>query len=167
MVRALPIESDFLISLVCLRVSVILFLASAEPCILRRYSSRRDLSWSVSESSGTRFSTPAARSCSSRTAGGTFSSLANCATLVCATLLNLLVLRRLVGTCLGEPVRARRHDQAIGALLVQTGELHQLVACEVGELIARANAAFRELGRKLIVHAFEAKQLRVYPLHLL
>src|SRR5512135_2323924 len=118
MVRALPIESDFLISLVCLRVSVILFFASAEPCALRRYSSRRDLSWSVRESSGTRFSTPAARNCSSSTAGGTFNSLANCATLVCATLLDLLVLRRLARTGLCEPVRARRHDQVLGALLV-------------------------------------------------
>ena len=81
-VRALPMESDFLISLVCLRVSVILFFGSAEPCDLRRYSSSRALSWSLRESSATRFSTPAARNCSSSTEGGTFSSLANWATLV-------------------------------------------------------------------------------------
>ncbi len=35
-VRALPEESAFLISLVCLRVSVILFFPSAAPCDLRR-----------------------------------------------------------------------------------------------------------------------------------
>ena len=58
------------------------FFASVEPCALRRYSSRRDLSCSLNESLGCFFSTPAARSCSSRTEGGTFSSLANWATLV-------------------------------------------------------------------------------------
>src|SRR4051795_1982657 len=83
-VRYLPVASVLRISLVCLRVSVILFLLSAEPCVLRRYSSSRDLSCSESESLGCFFSTPAARSCSSRTEGGTFSSLANWATLVCA-----------------------------------------------------------------------------------
>src|SRR2546421_7632305 len=83
-VRYLPVASVLRISLVCLRVSVILFLLSAEPCVLRRYSSSRDLSLSVSESSGTRLSTPAARNCSSSTEGGTFSSLANWATLVWA-----------------------------------------------------------------------------------
>ena len=83
-VRYLPLASVLRISLVCLRVSVILFFASTEPCVLRRYSSRRDLSPSVRESSGTRLSTPAARSCSSSTDGGTFSSLANWATLVWA-----------------------------------------------------------------------------------
>ena len=35
-VRALPVLSDFLISVVCLRVSVILFLASRAPCAWRR-----------------------------------------------------------------------------------------------------------------------------------
>src|SRR3954469_23181932 len=98
-VRYLPVASAFLISLVCLRVSVILFLASAEPCALRRYSSRRDLSDSLSESSAARFSTPAARSCSSSTEGGTLSSLANWATLVCATLCSLLAGALLLGRC--------------------------------------------------------------------
>src|SRR5581483_7016771 len=83
-VRYLPVASVLRISLVCLRVSVILFLLSTEPWVRRRYSSRRDLSCSLSWSVGTFFSTPAARSCSSRTEGGTFSSLANWATLVCA-----------------------------------------------------------------------------------
>src|SRR5437016_1765735 len=84
-VRYLPVASVLRISLVCLRVSVILFFASAEPWVLRRCSSRRDLSLSESESSGARLSTPAARSCSSSTEGGTLSSLANWATLVWAT----------------------------------------------------------------------------------
>src|SRR5207244_4473107 len=85
-VRYLPVASVLRISLVCLRVSVILFLASDEPWVLRRCSSRRDLSLSESESSGARLSTPAARSCSSSTEGGTLSSLANWATLVWATM---------------------------------------------------------------------------------
>ena len=44
---------------------------------------------SLSESPGCFFSTPAARSCSSSTEGGTFSSLANCATLVWAIVIRL------------------------------------------------------------------------------
>src|SRR5512134_1949064 len=117
MVRAFPvIESAFLISLVCRRVSVILVFASIEPCARLRYSSSRDLSCSLSASSGTRFSTPAARSCSSSTDGGTFSSLANCATLVCATLGRLLLAARGRARVSFEPVRARGHDQGLGAL---------------------------------------------------
>src|SRR5207244_6408630 len=126
-VRYLPVASVLRISLVCLRVSVILFLLSTEPCVRRRYSSSRDLSWSLSESSGTRFSTPAARSCSSSTEGGTFSSLANWATLVCATLRGLLLLGRLLGLVpvllVLEPVRARGHDQLFCLLLVQLPDL--------------------------------------------
>src|SRR5438046_6009459 len=129
-VRYLPVASGVRISLVCLRVSVILFLLSTEPCVRRRYSSSRDLSWSLSESSGTRFSTPAARSCSSSTEGGTFSSLANWATLVCATLRGLLLLGRLLGLVPGllvlGPVRARRHDQLFGLVLVKLPVLRPL-----------------------------------------
>src|SRR6185436_2183106 len=143
MVRALPIESDFLISLVCLRVSVILFFGSIEPCDLRRYSSRRALSCSLSESSATRFSTPAARNCSSSTEGGTFSSLANCATLVWATLVGLFL--RHGGLCLvSEPVGARRHDESLRLFDVHSGHLGQLVHRE---------------GRQLRVHAFQLQQL--------
>ncbi len=36
MVRALPVASAFLISVVCLRVSVIFFFSSLLPCISRR-----------------------------------------------------------------------------------------------------------------------------------
>src|SRR3954467_6733453 len=130
-VRYLPVASVFLISLVCLRVSVILFFASAEPCALRRCSSRRDLSDSLSESSGIFLSTPAARSCSSSTEGGTLSSLANWATLVWAMLGGLLLLGRLCGLVAGcavaEPVRTRRHDQFLRLFLFQPGQLRKLV----------------------------------------
>src|SRR5438094_9950532 len=74
-VRYLPVASVLRISLVCLRVSVILFLLSAEPCVLRRYSNSRDVSVSVSESSGTRLSTPAAGNSASGTEVGTCTSL--------------------------------------------------------------------------------------------
>src|SRR2546421_9097910 len=73
-----------MISEVCLRVSVILFLGSDEPCDLRRYSRSRVLSCSERTSSATCLCTPAARSCSSSCDGGTFSSPANWATLVWA-----------------------------------------------------------------------------------
>src|SRR5438046_4372110 len=129
-VRYLPVASVLRISLVCLRVSVILFLPSTEPCVRRRYSSSRDLSWSLSESSGTRFSTPAARSLSSSTEGGTFSSLANWATLGCAALRGLLLLGRLLGLVpvllVLEPVRARGPDQLFGLVLVKLPVLRPL-----------------------------------------
>src|SRR5689334_9875112 len=158
-VRALPVASDFLISLVCLRVSVILFFGSIEPCDLRRYSSSLALSCSESESSATRFSTPAARSCSSSTDGGTFSSLANWATLVCAMLERLLALR---GFGLArEPVRARGHDELLRLLLVHPGQLRELVHGQVREIVARLDAALGKLACERLVHALELQQLRV------
>src|SRR3989441_1027080 len=170
-VRYLPVASVLRISLVCLRVSVILFLLSTEPCVRRRYSSSRDLSWSLSESSGTRFSTPAARSCSSSTEGGTFSSLANWATLVCATLRGLLLLGRLLGLVpvllVLEPVRARRHDQLFCLLLVQLRDFRQLVDRQVRQVVAGLDAGLGELGGELRVHALELQQLRVDAFDLL
>src|SRR5881392_4072176 len=169
-VRYLPVASVLRISLVCLRVSVILFLLSTEPCVRRRYSSSRDLSWSLSESSGTRFSTPAARSCSSSTEGGTFSSLANWATLVCATLRGLLLLGRLLGLVpvllVLEPVRARRHDQLFCLLLVQLRDLRQLVDRQIRQVVAGLDAGLGELGGELRVHPLELQQLRVDALDL-
>src|SRR2546426_241083 len=170
-VRYLPVASVLRISLVCLRVSVILFLLSTEPCVRRRYSSSRDLSWSLSESSGTRFSTPAARSCSSSTEGGTFSSLANWATLVCATLRGLLLLGRLLGLVPGllvlEPVRARGHDQLFCLLLVQVRDLRQLVDRQIRQVVAGLDAGLGELGGELRVHPLELQQLRVDAFDLL
>src|SRR2546422_485932 len=155
-VRYLPVASVLRISLVCLRVSVILFLLSTEPCVRRRYSSSRDLSWSLSESSGTRFSTPAARSCSSSTEGGIFSSLANWATLVCATLRGLLLLGRLLGLVPGllvlEPVRARGHDQLFCLLLIQLRDFRQLVDRQIRQVVAGLDAGLGELGGELRVH---------------
>src|SRR5437868_13264516 len=145
-VRYLPVASVFLISLVCLRVSVILFFASAEPCALRRYSSRRDLSDSLSASSGTFLSTPAARSCSSSTEGGTFSSAANWETLVCATLRGLLLLRiGLLFRFRFEPVRARQHDQLLRLFLVELGVFGELVDRKVGQVVAGLDAVLAEL----------------------
>src|SRR3989449_3376762 len=170
-VRYLPVASVLRISLVCLRVSVILFLLSTEPCVRRRYSSSRDLSWSLSESSGTRFSTPAARSCSSSTEGGTFSSLANWATLVCATLRGLLLLGRLLGLVpvllVLEPVRARGHDQLFCLLLVQVRDLRQLVDRQIRQVVAGLDAGLGELGGELRVHPLELQQLRVDAFDLL
>src|SRR6266850_4637834 len=161
-VRYLPVASVLRISLVCLRVSVILFLVSTEPCVRRRYSSSLDLSWSLSESSGTRFSTPAARSCSSSTEGGTFSSLANWATLVCATLRGLLLLGRLLGLVPGllvlEPVRARRHDQLFCLLLIQLRDFRQFVDRQIREVVAGLDAGLGELGGELRVHALELRE---------
>jgi hypothetical protein len=70
-VRARPLASACLISVVVLRVSVI-FLRSAPttvPCEVRRKSSRRSLSASVSASSGDCLVTPAECSCSSSAVG--------------------------------------------------------------------------------------------------
>src|SRR5687768_4462709 len=167
-VRYLPVESVFLISLVCLRVSVILFFASVEPCALRRYSRSRDLSCSESASSGIFLSTPAARSCSSSTDGGTFSSLANWATLVCATLRGLLRFGRLLGLVpLSEPVRAGRHDQFLGSFFIELRQLGKLVHREVRQVVAGLDAAFGKLGGELRIHAFELEELGVDALDLL
>src|SRR5688572_18229931 len=157
-VRYLPVASVFLISLVCLRVRVILFFCSAEPCALRRYSSRRDLSCSVRESSGTFLSTPAARSCSSSTDGGTFSSLANWATLVWATLRGLLAV---------EPMRPRGHDQLLGLFFIQLGQFGKLIDGQISQIIPGLDAALGELGGELRIHAFELEELRVDALDLL
>src|SRR5262252_3017059 len=151
MVRALPLESDFLmISEVCLRVSVILFFGSAEPCERRRCSSSFVLSCSESTSSAARLCTPAARSCSSSCAGWTFSSPANCATLVCA--MDVLTLR--------EPVLARLHDEGLRALGVDRGHLHQIIERQIGEVVARLHAGRGELRRQVLVHAFEPEERR-------
>ena len=85
-VRALPLESACLISLVDLRMTVI-FLRSVPgvvPCDTRRKSSSRSLSESVNASSVDALLTPADCSCSSSAAAGRFSSAANWATVVTA-----------------------------------------------------------------------------------
>src|SRR6266436_4432647 len=152
MVRALPLASDFLmISEVCLRVSVILFFGSEEPCALRRYSRSLDLSCSDSTSSATRLCTPAARSCSSSTDGGTFSSPANWATLIWAMGGSALLL--------GKPMLARLHDQALRALGFDSGQLDELVQRKVAQVVAGLHARLGELRRQIFVHAFEGEQL--------
>src|SRR5258707_5514056 len=166
-VRYLPVESVFLISLVCLRVSVILFFASAEPCALRRYSSSRDLSDSLSESSGTFLSTPAARSCSSSTDGGTFSSLANWATLVCATLCRLLAGSGLLRSSRFEPVRPGGHDQLLRLLFVQLSQGRQFIDRQIRQVVARLDAALREFRCQPGVHSVQLQQLGIDAFHLL
>ena len=83
MVRALPVESACLISLVDFFTSVI-FLRSgvAVPWLACRYPSSFCLSASLSESVAADFATPALRSCSSRVSVDFLSSLANSATVV-------------------------------------------------------------------------------------
>src|SRR5882762_8276954 len=159
MVRALPLASDFLmISEVCLRVSVILFLGSDEPCDLRRYSRSRVLSCSERTSSATCLCTPAARSCSSSCDGGTFSSPANWATLVWAMGRALL---------LGKPVFASLHDQALGTLGVDSRHLDEIVRSEIGQVVARLHPGLRELGRQVLVHSLQAEQRRIEVFRLL
>src|SRR5216684_3878155 len=169
-VRYLPVASVLRISLVCLRVSVILFLVSTEPCVRRRYSSSLDLSWSLSESSGTRFSTPAARSCSSSTEGGTFSSLANWATLVCATLRGLLLLGRLLGLVPGLLVlELRIHAIELQQLRIDAFDLlfvgdrrdQQGVACARAQLVDRAlveRLDLQQLVDRDISHLLERRE---------
>ena len=102
-VRALPDASACLISVVCLRVSVIFFFSGAPspaPCALRSDSSKRDLSSSVSESDSAILTTPAAFNCSSSNCGGSLSSVANWATVV-------LAIGFLVSCCSMAPSRRR------------------------------------------------------------
>src|SRR5712671_2549616 len=159
MVRALPLASDFLmISEVCLRVRVILFLGSDEPCDLRRYSRSRVLSCSERTSSATCLCTPAARNCSSSCDGGTFSSPANWATLVWAMGRALL---------LGKPVFASLHDQALGTLGVDSRHLDEIVRSEIGQVVARLHPGLGELGRQVLVHSLQAEQRRIEVFRLL
>ena len=83
-VRDLPLASACLISLVDLRTSVIFLRSPVVPCALRRNSSRRSLSASVSVSLADFFDTPADSNCSSSAAAGRFSSVASWATVVTA-----------------------------------------------------------------------------------
>ncbi len=93
MVRARPVLSVFLISVFCLRVSVILFLgACAAPCSLRKYSNNAVLSASSSLSSMADLLTPALLSCSSNNVVGRPNSAANCATVDCAIYCSSLLL---------------------------------------------------------------------------
>src|SRR5206468_2663955 len=110
-------------------------------------------------------STPAARSCSSSTEGGTFSSLANWATLDWATLCGLLAQGALLRRLAFEPMRPRGHDELLRLLLVQAGHFGELVDGEVGEIVARLHALLRELGGKRRVHALELQQLRIHAFH--
>ena len=57
-----------------------------------------------------------------------------------------------------EPVRARLHHEVLRPGRVEAGELHELVAGEVGQRIARGDAVRGELGRDLGVHALEGEQ---------
>ena len=147
MVRALPIEPAALISVVCLRVSVIFFFGSpAAPCCFCRYSSSLVLSTSESLSPSFLPATPALTSCSSSAPAGILSSVANCSIVVCAMRVSRVlrlppspsVLRahgggvgRRVGRCVFEPVRAGLHDEVLRALRRNAGELDQLVAGKV------------------------------------
>src|SRR6266513_1571523 len=154
MVRALPLASDFLmISEVCLRVSVILFLGSDEPCDLRRYSRSRVLSCSERTSSATCLCTPAARSCSSSCDGGTFSSPANWATLVWAMDRSVLLL--------GKPMFTRLNDQALGTLRVDSRHLDEVVGGEIGQVVASLHPGPGKLRRQVLVHSLETEQRRI------
>src|SRR6266513_255400 len=154
MVRAFPLASDFLmISEVCLRVSVILFLGSDEPCDLRRYSRSRVLSCSERTSSATCLCTPAARSCSSSCDGGTFSSPANWATLVWAMGRSVLLL--------GKPMFTRLHDQALGTLRVDSRHLDEVVGGEIGQVVASLHPGPGKLRRQVLVHSLETEQRRI------
>src|SRR6185369_3085584 len=137
MVRALPLESACLISLVDLRVSVI-FLRSppaAVPWAVRRKSSSRSLSDSVSASSVDFLATPADWSCSSSAAAERLSSAANWATVVTAIVDILAWYLRCCGTesirasgdgsgagsgC--KPMFTRLHDQGLGFVFTDTGD---------------------------------------------
>jgi hypothetical protein len=80
--------------------------------------------------------TPALASCSSSDGSGHFQ------------LAGELTYARLchVGSLL-EPVRARRHDQILGPLVVDAGHFHQLVDRQVGQVVAGADArAFASLA---------------------
>src|SRR5688572_32785114 len=52
-----------------------------------------------------------------------------------------------------------RHDELRGTLGVETCDLRKIVHGLLREVLARDDAAARELERELLVHAFEAQQI--------
>ena len=144
-VRYLPVASVFLISLVCLRVSVILFFCSAEPCALRRYSSSRDLSARrASRRAASSPRRPRAAARAAPKAGPSARSRIGRRWSGPRYAASLLVV-------VGEPVGARGHDQLLGRLGVHAGHLGKLVDREVGEVVARLDAASRPAWRRAAV----------------
>src|SRR5690606_13210813 len=171
-VRALPVASACLISDVFLRVRVILRLgAPSPPCALRSASSSCSLSASLRLSSGEDLRTPAALSCSSSTSVGIFSSAAKAETVLLISLLRWSDRWRsedaiassfsmtASGVLVLEPVGSRLHDQVLRLLLVEVGDLQQLIDGQFGEIIAREHLGIREPGGEIPVHAFERKQI--------
>src|SRR5437899_214724 len=171
-VRALPIDPAALISVVCLRVSVIFFFGSpAAPCCFCRNSSNLVLSISESLSPSFLPATPALPSCSSSAIAGILSSVANCSIVVCAMrfsgLASALVVRPQRGgsrirrgfrRCVFEPMRAGLHDEILRALRRDSGQLHELVAGEIGQRVARRDAMRGERTRNFGVHTLEVEQ---------
>src|SRR3982751_6177840 len=155
----------------------VIFLRSpvaAVPCAERRWSSRRALSLSVSESSADALLTPADFSCSSSAAGGRLSSAASWATVVeaiwCLSLGGRLLRRGGAGRLRGglgriflrrglgcKPVLARFHG--LGGLGVDARDLLELVDGEVGQVVPAVHAAGLELGNQLGRQAFEIPQV--------
>src|SRR5690606_38779413 len=143
MVRERPVASAWRISEVWRRVKVI-FLPSVAPWARRSESSNFALSLSVTASSTELRSTPAARSCSSSTLAGIFSSVATWAPVLLALRLSARYRQRLrrryaagaAARARGsapawlfglEPVGPGAHDQLAGRLRVEAGNFGKLV----------------------------------------
>ena len=134
--------------------------ASAVPCALRRYSSRRSLSASVSASSASFLATPADCSCSSSAAAGLSARRQtgrrwSCHAIPCP----VVALCRCATAQPLEPVFARLHDQAPWPLVVDAGHLGQLVDGQVGQVVAGVDAAFGQLADQLRRQALEVAQV--------
>src|SRR5690606_22361520 len=174
-VRGRPVASAWRISEVWGRGTVFV-LPSVAPWARRSESGNFAWSLSVTASSTELRSTPAARSCSSSTLAGIFSSVANWATVLLDIRLSSLYMLRLQQRYAGgvaalapgsapawlffiEPVGPGAHDQLAGLLLVEAGNFGKLVGGQLGQVIARQHLPFRQLGSQFRRHAFEFEQV--------
>src|SRR5262245_45973677 len=93
--------------------------------------------------------------------GSTFSSLATWSTVLAITSPAFVIVPRLqpLRSALLEPVRPRSHDQRLGSVLADTGQLDQLVDRQFAQVVARADPVACQPRRKLHVHTVELQQL--------
>src|SRR5574344_6871 len=124
MVRALPVASACLISLVERLVSVIFLRSpSPTPLVFFKWASNCCLSLSLNASLADFLATPAACNCSSRSWGDLWSSLANSATVFNDISCSFLPLFLILVLLLVEPVGTRLHDQCGGLFSTLAGQV--------------------------------------------
>jgi len=58
-----------------------------------------------------------------------------------------------------EPRCARRHDQLLGALRIDSGQFHKVVHRKIGQILLGGHAFRGQHARRLVIHALEREQV--------